>query len=112
MATKTIENLEVNDVLYLLLPGLPEPEIAEVKVVSIGIVKSNIKYREIKFLRPSKDKRITDDNLLDANKIHGTKVTQTIIVPGKSTMCTLNTNPPTVICTSKQELEKWMRTTK
>lgn len=108
MKSKLFGEVKANDKLHLLMPL--DQKIKEVTVVRIDIIKSNPLYRVLHILKPSaKPELITDEKLLGAHKLLGTNVTERIILKASISIAMVSTIPPTVIATSKEEIQQWMK---
>ncbi len=108
MITKKFGELKAYDKIYILMPLMQD--IKEVTVTGIAVLKKNTNYYQISFMKPVvKPHIITDAKLLHANKMMGTDVTEKVLVPVKSSMVLLQTIPPTMLATSKEEIAQWMK---
>ena len=110
MAVKNFDKVSVGEMLYYISPS--SQQIRGLKVVEVGILKNNPKFRAFKAIRNLQDKSeaITEEAIIKAHKDEGTNVTRVIILPGEANYATISTKGglPTFISTDKTVLEKFM----
>ena len=111
MAIKKFQDIRVGDQLFYISPTLLE--IQPVTVVFNEVVRSksgqNV-MRRIKVIRNMqyKSKLITDKEMITALDQEGTNIFLDILLPPKECLATLLQETPTVICTDKLMLARWM----
>ena len=95
---KSFGELEPGDYIYFIKPL--EGSIDHIIVHSIS--EFNAKYTHVKYYT-------SNSSLTMGAHIKESLPTKSIYCPSKVTMMITNTNPPSVYCTSKTQLQTWMK---
>lgn len=111
---KLFEDVKVEDSLFLVDPSTGEIVSTKVRATKVLIKRGRHQVVQIKIYKLTAFDKITDEKLEETNKELGTKVDWTLRMFGHETLGMVNLPDiklPTVICTTKEELELWMKQT-